>query len=188
MTGTFVLMIGFAVGLPPLWNIDTGESGVGVFGLMDQGSNNGRGIMPAPPTAWSRIYAGWETPHYGTFGDHIRLPKRSEGQVIKVPIRHDEYFLIENRDNSFRAGVSIDSIRYLMGQNSEDGSYPPYVEILQDSSGLEKDSNGVVTYIPNYDIGLPSSGILIWHIDEEVISSSIDNYGINSHISNTRID
>ena len=52
MTGTFVLMIGFAVGLPPLWNIDTGESGVGVFGLMDQGSNNGRGIMPAPPTAW----------------------------------------------------------------------------------------------------------------------------------------
>ena len=188
MTGTFVLMIGFAVGLPPLWNIDTGESGVGVFGLMDQGSNNGRGIMPAPPTAWSRIYAGWETPHYGTFGDHIRLPKRSEGQVIKVPIRHDEYFLIENRDNSFRAGVSIDSIRYLMGQNSEDGSYPPYVEILQDSSGLEKDSNGVVTYIPNYDIGLPSSGILIWHIDEEVISSSIDNYGINSDISNPGID
>ena len=29
---------------------------------MDQGSNNGRGILPAPPTASSRIYAGWEVP------------------------------------------------------------------------------------------------------------------------------
>ena len=40
ITGTWALMIGFAVGLPPLWNIDTGESGIGIFGLMDQGSNN----------------------------------------------------------------------------------------------------------------------------------------------------
>ena len=31
ITGTWALMIGFAVGLPPLWNIDTGESGIGVF-------------------------------------------------------------------------------------------------------------------------------------------------------------
>ena len=42
LTGTFALMMGFAIGLPPLWNIETGESGVGIFGLMDQGSNNGR--------------------------------------------------------------------------------------------------------------------------------------------------
>ena len=188
MTGTFALMIGFAVGLPPLWNIDTGESGIGVFGLMDQGSNNGRGIIPAPPTAWSRIHAGWEAPFYGSFGDHIQLPKRSEGQIIKVPIRHDEYFLIENRDNSVRSNVSIDSIRYLMGQNSGEDSYPPYIEILQDSSGIEKDSNGVAIYIPNYDIGLPASGMLIWHIDEKVISSSIDDYGINSDILNLGID
>ena len=52
LTGTFALMLGFAIGLPPLWNIETGESGVGIFGLMDQGSNNGRGLIPAPPSAW----------------------------------------------------------------------------------------------------------------------------------------
>ena len=27
LTGTFSLMLGFAIGLPPLWNIETGESG-----------------------------------------------------------------------------------------------------------------------------------------------------------------
>ena len=188
MTGTFVLMIGFAVGLPPLWNINTGESGVGVFGLMDQGSNNGRGIIPAPPTAWSRINAGWEEPVHGKAGDHMQLAARSEGHVVNIPIRQDEYFLIENRNNSVRNDISIDSIRYLMGQNSSTGSYPPYIEILQDSTGIVKDSNGVVAFVPNYDLGLPASGLLIWHIDEDVISLSIDDYEINSDLSNPGID
>ena len=62
ITGTWALMIGFAVGLPPLWNIDTGESGIGIFGLMDQGSNNGRGMIPSVPNPWTRTYAGWENP------------------------------------------------------------------------------------------------------------------------------
>ena len=37
-----VLNDGFAVGLPPMWDIDNGKSRIGVFGLMDQGSNNGQ--------------------------------------------------------------------------------------------------------------------------------------------------
>jgi len=31
------MMVGFAVGLPPLWDLKSGLSGVGVFSLMDQG-------------------------------------------------------------------------------------------------------------------------------------------------------
>ena len=47
-----------------MFNIDPssiyfGDPGVGYFGLMDYGSNNGRGVMPAPPTPWTRIQAGW---------------------------------------------------------------------------------------------------------------------------------
>jgi len=60
MTGTFAFLMGYAFGLPPLFNTETGESGVGVFGLMDQGSNNGRGVIPAPPTAWTRILKDWD--------------------------------------------------------------------------------------------------------------------------------
>ena len=188
LTGTFSLMIGFAIGLPPLWNIQTGESGVGVFGLMDQGSNNGRGIIPSPPTAWTRIYAGWENYVIGEFGSEYALPKRSENSIIKIPIREDEYYLIESRSNWIKPNVSIDSLRYEIGSNSLSNTYPPYIEMLIDSAGLEKDSNGVFTFVPNYDIGLPESGLLIWHVDEAIINDGLFSYSINSDLLYRGVD
>ena len=188
LTGTFALMIGFAIGLPPLWDIETGESGIGVFGLMDQGSNNGNGIIPAPPTAWSRIYAGWEESYSSNLGDQISLPIRNENNIVKVPLRLDEYYLIENRSNNIIPGINIDSLRYLIGNSSVDGQYPSYIEILFDSSGIEKDDNGVVTYVPNYDIGLPASGLLIWHVDENIISSNINSLSINGNVGLKGVD
>ena len=188
LTGTFALMIGFAVGLPPLWNIETGESGIGIFGLMDQGSNNGRGIVPSPPTSWTRMYAGWESPTYADFGTSIKLASRNENQLVHISINESEYFLIENRDNTVRDGISLDSIRYLMGENSGDNVYPPYIEVLQDSTGLEKNENGVVISVPNYDIGLPASGLLIWHIDETIIYAGLNDYSVNSNLSRLGVD
>ena len=188
LTGTFALMIGFAVGLPPLWNIETGESGIGIFGLMDQGSNNGRGIVPSPPTSWTRMYAGWESPTYADFGTAIKLASRNENQLVHISINESEYFLIENRDNTVRDGISLDSIRYLMGENSGDNVYPPYIEVLQDSTGIEKNENGVVISVPNYDIGLPASGLLIWHIDETIIYAGLNDYSVNSNLSRLGVD
>ena len=188
LTGTFSLMIGFAIGLPPLWNIETGESGVGIFGLMDQGSNNGRGIVPAPPTAWTRLYAGWENYVIGGFGLEYSLPIRSENSIIKIPIRSDEYYLVESRSNWIKPNVSIDSLRFEIGSNEYSDTYPSYIEILIDSSGIARDSNGVFNFVPNYDIGLPESGMLIWHIDESVIYNGISSYGINSDLNIRGVD
>ena len=188
LTGTFSLMVGFAVGLPPLWNIETGESGVGIFGLMDQGSNNGRGIIPAPPTAWTRLYAGWENYALGEFGLEYSLPIRSENSIIKIPIRSDEYYLVECRSNWIKPNVSIDSLRYEIGSNSYSNTYPSYIELLIDSSGISKDSNGVFNFVPNYDIGLPESGMLIWHIDESIIYNGISSFGINSDLNIRGVD
>ena len=75
-----------------------------------------------------------------------------------------------------------------MGINSANNTYPPYTEILQDSTGIEKDTNGVVVSVPNYDIGLPASGLLIWHIDNSIISSSIGSYGINNDVHSMGVD
>ena len=185
LTGTFALMIGFSIGLPPMWNIETGNSGIGIFGLMDQGSNNGRGVIPSPPNAWSRIYSGWETATNSIFFENIFLPTRSENNIIKVPINDSEYFLIENRSNRVRNGMSLDSIRVLMVENN---TYPPYIEVLQDSIGLTKSSNGVITSVPNYDIGLPASGLLIWHIDENIITEKINNFSINNDLENLGVN
>ena len=187
LTGTFALMVGFAEGLPPLWDTETGESGIGVFGLMDQGSNNGRGIIPSPPDAWTRIQAGWTIPSTVTPSSEVLLPERStQDSIIKVQIDDDEYFLIENRNNWFRDNVNIDSVRYAIYDNADD--YPDYVEVLFDSVDIEFDENGVVTSVSSYDLGLPASGLLIWHIDESVIRAAPDEYSINADRERKGID
>ena len=186
LTGTFALMLGFAIGLPPLWDTDTGQSGIGIFGLMDQGSNNGRGLIPSPPDAWTRKYIGWENSTNITPPVSINLPSRSENNIIEIPINENEYFLIENRTNWFQERMYIDSIRYIIYEESE--RYPPFIEVLFDSVRIDKDDNGVVTNIYNYDIGLPFSGLLIWHIDEEHIEKGINGYSINNDRLNRGVD
>jgi len=186
LTGTFALMLGFAIGLPPLWNTNSGQSGIGIFGLMDQGSNNGRGLIPAPPDAWCRKFAGWELPLIVMPSKTINLPSRSEDNLVQIPINETEYFLIENRTNWYRGNMYIDSTRYLIYENTE--RYPPFVEVLFDSVAVEKDENGVVTNIPDYDLGLPASGLLIWHIDENNIYSGLDNYLVNGDRANRGVD
>ncbi|MEC7934899.1 MAG: hypothetical protein VX922_01760, partial [Candidatus Neomarinimicrobiota bacterium] len=186
LTGTFALMLGFAIGLPPLWDTETGQSGIGIFGLMDQGSNNGRGLIPAPPDAWTRKHIGWEYSTRIIPPASINLPSRSENNIIEIPINDDEYFLIENRTNWYRDKMYIDSTRYNIYENSN--RYPPFVEILFDSVLIDQDDNGVVTNVYNYDLGLPSSGILIWHIDEVNINRGINNYSINNDRLNRGVD
>ncbi len=186
LTGTFALMLGFAIGLPPLWDTNSGQSGIGIFGLMDQGSNNGRGLIPSPPDAWSRKFAGWELPLILTPSITINLPSRSEDNLVQIPINETEYFLIENRTNWYQGNMYIDSTRYLIYKKTE--RYPPFVEVLFDSVAIEKDENGVVTAIPDYDLGLPASGLLIWHIDENKIFSGLDNYLVNGDRANRGVD
>ncbi len=190
LTGTFALMIGFAMGLPPLWDTESGQSGIGVFGLMDQGANNGRGLVPAPPDAWTRKYAGWEEPVVLKPGTtSVQLASRDEHNLIQVDINANEYFLIENRTNWYRGSVSIDSARYLLYEQSGTAErYPPFVEVLFDSVGITLDSNGVVTSVPDYDIGLPASGLLIWHIDENNIQLGLANYSVNSDREKRGVD
>ena len=186
LNGTLSLMIGFAIGLPPLWDIENGKSRIGVFGLMDQGSNNGRGLIPSPPDPWSRVYAGWETPNTISSSSQVSLPKRSENNLIKVDINEFEYFMIENRNNHFKPGISIDSIRYKIYQDTN--NYPSFIKSLVDSVEIEKDENGVLVKLPNYDLGLPASGLLIWHIDERIISTGINSYEINKDLNRLGVD
>ena len=186
ITGTWALMVGFAVGLPPLWDLDTGLSGVGLFSLMDQGSNNGHGIVPAPPDAWTRIYAGWESPTKINYNDLVNIKSGESNQIVRIDISRDEYFLIENRNNWFRDGVSIDSSRYVVWEKTK--NYPSFINILLDSVGVNKNQYGVITSISNYDLGMPASGLLIWHIDEKKIREGINSFSVNGDRKHRGID
>jgi len=179
LTGTFAMLVGRAIGLPPLWNTDTGESGIGIFGLMDQGSNNGQGLIPAPPIAWNREFFGWEEPEKIIPDDTVEIESRPTGKTLKVDINDNEFFLLENRNNWLRANVDIDSVSRAIYNKTD--TIPNIIEIIFDSVGVVRDENGVVVSVPNYDIGLPSSGLLIWHIDKSIINDNILNNSINNN-------
>ena len=82
-------------------------AGVGVFGLMDHGSNNGRGVIPAPPTAWTRIKQGWATETIIQESGNYAISSRDQ-QIYRIDISSNEYFLIENRNNWILEDDDID--------------------------------------------------------------------------------
>lgn len=94
---------GHLLGLPELYAPGgAAHEGIGVWGLMGQGTWLGRGTQPPHPSAWEKLKLGWvdvETIDRTTRG--VRLPAvEIEPRVVKVPAvpgRPHEYYLLENR-------------------------------------------------------------------------------------------
>ncbi|NQV49753.1 MAG: T9SS type A sorting domain-containing protein [Candidatus Marinimicrobia bacterium] len=149
LNGTLALMLGFHLGLPPLYNTETGRSLAGGFALMDQGSNNFHGIVPAFPDPYSRIEAGWVGYAEKGIGDSVNLGIGDP--PIRISITDTEYYLIENRQRNLL--------------------HPSSLPLWIDSPGFDTVSvvlspGGVVLSVDEQDSGLPGNGLHIWHIDE----------------------
>ena len=158
LNGTEILLTGMLLGLPTLYDTEYGRSGAGTFGLMDQGSNTGSGLLPIKPSAFERYLLGAEEPIKLTRSDTIRMLR---DEIYKLPVSSNEYFLMEFRKN---AGIWTDSLYY--SRNNLDN----YLDVLRVLDSLElidyTIENGVLTDISDLDVGLPTDGILIWHIVE----------------------
>ena len=186
MHGHMVLLMGYHIGMPNLFNTETGASVLGWFGMMDQGSGKLDGLVPAPPSAWMKHYMGWtEAQEVTSFPETISIPV---GTIIKIPITSKEYFLVENIDSWVRPEVSWDSLQYSY-YKAHNEEYPETFALLRDSVSqymtVEIDPvSGVLTDIENWGVGRPASGILIWHIDENVIDANIADGTINNDPDN----
>lgn len=194
MNGILTASFGSFLGMPDLFDTKTGKTAIGRFGLMDgQAIFSFNGIFPPEPSAWEKIYLGWETPVVFSSGDSFFSLKTSSSNnifdtaVIKVLINAKEYFLIENRNRNF--------------DNSGQKVYTRN-RAFRDSSLFTKDSPGFVNYdiyavdgnvtnVKYLDWSMPgdisdtsnySGGILIWHIDENVIDAKIATNSINDDI------
>ncbi|NQS98311.1 MAG: T9SS type A sorting domain-containing protein [candidate division Zixibacteria bacterium] len=181
MHGHMALLFGNHIGVHSLYNTETGGSVIGWFGLMDQGSGKLDGLIPAPPSAWTKIYMGWAEPI--TITSIPQAVQAPVGAIYKIPITENEYFLVENIDSWVSPGVSWDSLRYAYYVENDD--YPITFDLLRDSVSqymeVDIDSvSGVLTNIDNWGIGRPASGLLIWHIDENVIIPGLNNNSINN--------
>jgi immune inhibitor A len=94
---------GHLLGLPELYAPSgAAHEGIGVWGLMGQGTWLGRGAQPPHPSAWEKVQLGWvdvETIDRTT--RRVSLPAvEVEPRVVKIPAvpgRPEEYYLLENR-------------------------------------------------------------------------------------------
>ncbi|MBN2089960.1 VCBS repeat-containing protein [candidate division KSB1 bacterium] len=185
LLGTTVLMFGAQIGLPNLFNTETGRSGIGKWGLMDQGSGNYKGLIPAQPCAWSKIFMGWETPIVINSGQNIPVAATladDPHKIYKVPINAHEYFLIENRQQHI---LKNPDLAVGFDQNGIRVEFSRSGTITQQAGS---DSFKVIVSVDEYDFDCPGSGILIWHIDEKVITENYKTNRINADPNRRGVD
>jgi hypothetical protein len=187
--GLLAASFGSFLGLPDLFDTQTGATGIGKFGLMDgQAIFAYGGIFPPEPSAWEKTYLGWVTPveispstttQYALYANET-----GKYSVLKVPISATEYFLLENREcDAHHDGEIVTSI-YNDAVNTTEITFANDTAYF-DGSQINK-INGVVTDADEYDWALPQDttyfgGILIWHIDESVIDQNLSTNTINAN-------
>lgn len=179
--GTMTLLMGSQLGMPSLYNTIDGSAGIGRWGLMDQGSYNFYGLIPAEPCAWTKIYMGWEEPVVITSGENVRIgdsKSKSAPHIYKIPITAREYFLVENRQKDHNK----DGVTFGRGIDGSRAQFDSLGSVVVDAAMR------VITSIDEYDFGLPGSGLLIWHIDEDVIAENLASNKVNQNREHRGVD
>ncbi len=193
INGLLCASLGSYLGLPDLFDTKTGATGIGRFGLMDgQSIFSWNGVFPPEPSAWEKEYLGWITPITISGGDAtysfpaVSLAGESDS-VYKVLISAKEYFLIENRNrDANRDGATVTMVIH------DSVSTATW---YRDTTGFNAFSTtklyGVITDVDEFDWSLPGGvntktgewfdgGMLIWHIDERIIDSTIAADAVNA--------
>ncbi len=196
INGLITSMIGSHLGLPDLFDTKTGRSVIGRFGLMDGESIfSFHGLFPPEPSAWEKIYLGWVEPI--TLSKNINgiiLPavsKYSSGSdtIYKIPISAKEYFLIENRHRDAKENDQQVTLKW-------QGSVIKKTIKFDDDSVNYSTNNflfGNIIDVDELDWSLPGvkdnifsyqGGMLIWHINENVIEKNYSSNNINADANN----
>ena len=191
INGLICASIGSHLGLPDLFDTETGLSAIGRFGLMDgQSIFAYLGTYPPEPSPWEKIRLGWAEPVT------MELQKAdvslvanlastmSDTVILKVPLNSSEYYLIENRIRD--ANKNGSTITYKIGDVVITKTFP------NDTTGyrsFDVDSlSGVIIDVDEFDWAVPGNGIVIWHIDENVINEKIAENKVNTDKNRRGVD
>ncbi len=197
MMGVIAHEFGHELGLPTLFDNDSSNgrsAGIGNFGIMGTGAWNANGFVPPLPCAWSRYFLGWETPlEINNTAENVTLTypmsKTNYPKLVKINVSDKEYFLLENRqENPDKSKLNNqDSFTFTLLAEGQQYYPPPYDNIPKFDFMTNSYRNCEWDfYLPG--LGGPKippeadgSGILIWHIDENVIENNLsDDLEINS--------
>jgi len=199
LNGIVVATIGSHLGLPDLFDTQTGRTAIGRFGLMDgQAIFSYLGVFPPEPSAWEKQYLGWIDPvivgNNGTYTTKAAtLDVNGNESVHKILISGKEYFLVENRNRD--ANGDGQTIHFVSG------GVQSTMNFTKDEDGFNSSDiwklKGSITDVDELDWSVPGlkndtanfqGGILVWHIDENVIEAKIGSNTINNDIEHKGVD
>ena len=180
LNGLLAKFFGHQLGLPGLSNFAASAPALGSWSLMDVGANVSGyvrtdslawvvGFAPPHPMAWSKIQLGWIEPVVVRRDTVLSLLATDRSgdlpKAVRIPIDAREYFLLENRQQRGQRGVVED-------EDEEKVWIDPDQEVT-----IEE---GVWTAVEEYDVFVPGSGVLIWHVDEDVMARAEDSSTVNN--------
>ncbi len=208
IAAAFFHEFGHALGLPDVYDSSRGLPAVGIWDLMDSGTNLSAtlgaitdqgdtvyvvagGVLPPSLSAWDKWYLGWlETRELDYKSGEYRLP------AVGVP--REDYALWAGGYGAFRladpqawrGGLSPREWFLIENRWVPSGNDP----LPWDNLSFERDdSTGVILYLAGhvpgtdtwensglYDYFLPAGGALVWHVNEDRIVAGLESNTINT--------
>ena len=193
--GILVNQLARQLGIPDLFSTSSGISAIGSFCIMDfAGYSAGNGFIPPYPCAWVRAFAGWDNVKTAPVGaaaagrvkaltsvlDRDSLHRDvnfTDTTILLIPMNDHEYYLAENRQRNLVGNDSLfrfDTVDIGGGKVRVIASYPYNVNLdsnVAAASGMN--ASNVILTVKNNDICLPASGVLVWHVDENIIRNRL---------------
>ena len=183
--GILVNQIARQLGIPDLFSTSSGTTAVGAFCIMDfygYSASPSQGFIPPWPSAWVRAFMGWETPVVMPMGmlDSLRLKAVSEGKpgdttIALVPINDHEYFLLENRQRNLSRDTSI----FNYDTTTIGRTIDPTLNLDSNVTLTSNDARNCILRVRNFDASLPASGVVVWHVDENIIKNRLNYDELN---------
>lgn len=217
IAAAFYHEFGHALGLVDIYNTTTGYPSVGIWDLMDSGTNlpvtlghitaqndtiiqTATGVLPPSLSVWNKWFLGWVEMQEvdGRTGDY-RLP------AVQVP--RDQYAMWDagfgdfnlNYPQAIRAGASpreyfLMENRYVPPAPDSTGTYTPYQSLYFKSD----EHTRVIQYLAGtrgatesnsgmYDYFMPDAGLLVWHVNMDRISANLHDNTINAYGDGLRL-
>jgi immune inhibitor A len=142
--GVYCHEFGHMLGLPDLYDTESGDVRLGVWDLMDSGSWNpslslslAPGAQPSEFSAWSKMFLRWTVPN--VIAPNAGEVHASSPTLLPLTLGNPPLQLLENPGDVDWTGTSPGRGEYFLAElRSHDG----------------------------FDGGLPDSGVLLYHVDE----------------------
>jgi hypothetical protein len=178
INGILVNQLARQLGAPTLNT--AGFPAIGAFGIMDYaGYSSGKGFLPPYPSAFTRYFMGWDEPQTVFDGEEIvgAAGHTQDTEILKIPLNEYEYFLVENRQRNLSdtdpfVYDTTDDVRHISRMVNSFYFDSLDLDISRRSSVIRDNTS-------HFDIGLPGSGLLVWHVDEKIIEARIEYDRLN---------